>query len=275
VDGRKTDQVTQQVIYGLREGYHTIGVEKKNTVFPASRRVYVPAGSITAVTFMEGTEFTRTLNFTSQDYAGSSFTVNGRGPPLELPGASEADGTPAYIVILHDGRYISRNILPQLESGSTMTIRSEPSDSQLLTVVITSDPSGSDILFDGFPTGLRTPAALANVSPGLHRVTVQAPGYLPAEKEFSMIDAMNNPIDEKVFIRLEPYSHGSLNITSTPPGAKVYLSGRNTGEKTPIVITSLATGIYVVKLVGEEESHTYEVMITPGQEKAVHAAFGP
>ena len=31
VDGRKTDQVTPRVIYGLREGYHTVGVEKKNT----------------------------------------------------------------------------------------------------------------------------------------------------------------------------------------------------------------------------------------------------
>src|SRR5690606_21098549 len=175
--------------------------------------------------------------------------------------------------ILHDGSYISRNVLPQLESGDTMVIRSEPADSQSLTVVISSDPPGSDILFDGFSTGLRTPAAVTNVSPGLHRVTVQAPGYLPGEKELSMIDAMNNPIDEKVFIKLEPYSHGSLNLTSTPAGAKVYLSGRNTGEKTPVIIPSLATGIYTVKLVGEKESRTFEVVITPGQEKAVHAVF--
>lgn len=273
IDGRKTDQVTPRVVAGLREGYHTVGVEKKNVVFPAARRIYVARDSITMISFMEGAMFARMLNITSEDYAGSSFTVNGRGPPVEFPGEAEAEGTPAFIVILHDGSYISRNVLPQLESGDTMVIRSEPADSQALTVVISSDPPGSDILFDGFSTGLRTPAAVTNVSPGLHRVTVQAPGYLPGEKELSMIDAMNNPIDEKVFIRLEPYSHGSLNLTSSPAGAKVYLSGRNTGEKTPVIIPSLATGIYTVKLVGEEESRTFEVVITPGQEKAVHAEF--
>jgi len=76
-----------------------------------------------------------------------------------------------------------------------------------------------------------------------------------------------------VNIRLQEDPLGSLNITSTPPGAKVYLSGRNTGEKTPVVIPSLPIGIYTVKLVGEEESRTYEVVITPGDEKSVHAEF--
>jgi hypothetical protein len=154
-----------------------------------------------------------------------------------------------------------------------MVIRSEPADAQSLTIIISSDPPGSEIVFDGFPTGLRTPAAVPNVSPGLHRVTVQAPGYLPAEQELSMSDAMNNPIDGKVFIRLEEYPHGSLNLTSNPAGAKVYLSGRNTGEKTPVVIPSLPIGIYTVKLVAGEESRTYDVVITPGEEKAVHAEF--
>jgi hypothetical protein len=273
IDGRKTEQITPHVIYGLREGYHTVGVEKKNTMFPASRRAYVAAGAITPVTFTEGVVYARTLNITSEDFQGSPFTVNGRGPPLEIPGGADIAGTPAYLVIFHDGSYLYRNVLPNLESGDTMLIRSNQQDRELLSVVITSDPSGSEILFDGFPTGFLTPAVVGNVSPGLHRITVQAPGFLPAEKELSIIDAMNDPIDAKVFIHLEEYPHGSLNLTSSPPGAKIYLSGRNTGEKTPVIIPYLPIGMYNVKLVGGEESRTYEVVVTPGEEKSVHAVF--
>jgi len=273
IDGRKTELVTPKVVYGLREGYHTVSLDKKGAVFLGKKRVYVTAGAITEVPFTESGEFARTLNISSENYAGSSFTVNGRGPPIEMPSEAEIDDYPAFIAILHDGSYLSRNVFPQLETGQTMVVRSDPTDSQALNVVVSSEPSGSEILFDGFPTDLRTPAVVENVSPGVHRVTVQAPGYLPGEKDLMMFNTVTDPIDEKVFIRLEPYPHGSLNLTSSPTGAKVYLSGRNTGEKTPVVIPFLPIGIYNVKLVGEEESHGSEVVITSGNEEAVHAVF--
>ncbi len=58
-------------------------------------------------------------------------------------------------------------------------------------------------------------------------------------------------------IRIQEYNvYSSLDITSSPLGAKGYLSGHITGERTPIVIPSLATAINIVKLVGKEESHT-------------------
>lgn len=273
IDGRKTELVTPKVVYGLREGYHTVSLEKKGAVFLGKKRVYVTAGALTRVPFTESGEFARTLNISSEDYAGSSFTVNGRGPPIEMPSEVEIDDYPAFIAILRDGSYLSRNVLPQLESGQTMVVRPDPTDLQALNVVVSSEPSGSEILFDGFPTDLRTPAVVENISPGLHRVTVQAQGYLPGEEELMMFNTVTDPIDEKVFIRLEPYPYGSLNLTSSPEGAKVYLSGRNTGEKTPVVIPFLPIGIYSVKLVGEKESHGSEVVITPGNEQAVHAVF--
>ncbi len=55
---------------------------------------------------------------------------------------------------------------------------------------------------------------------------------------------------------LAPCSHGSLNPTSSPPGGKVRLSGRNAGEQPPSVIPSLPIGIYTAKLVGKEESRS-------------------
>ena len=41
---------------------------------------------------------------------------------------------------------------------------------------------------------------------------------------------------------------GSINIVSTPDGAKVYLDGVDTGSITPIVLTNIEAGIHTVKL---------------------------
>jgi len=43
-------------------------------------------------------------------------------------------------------------------------------------------------------------------------------------------------------------AYGSIDINSTPTGAKVYLDGVDTGSVTPYVITHVETGIHTVKL---------------------------
>jgi hypothetical protein len=273
IDGRESGHNTPYLVYGLREGYHTVEVEKTNTIFPAARRVYVAAGTITPVLFTEGVAYTRKLNIASNDFAGCSFTVNGRGTPQEIPCEADIDGSPAYLVIQNDGSYLSRNVPSGLESGDTLVIRSAPEDGEHLSVVVTSDPPGSEVFFDGFSTGQKTPAVVTDVSPGLHRVSVQAAGYIPGEKEVLVTDSVGDLVDERVFIWLEPYPHGSLNLTSDPDRARVYISGRYTGERTPVTIPYLPIGMYIVKLVGEEESRSYEVVVTPGEEKNIHAVF--
>ncbi len=41
---------------------------------------------------------------------------------------------------------------------------------------------------------------------------------------------------------------GIIEVNSTPTGAKVYLDGVNTGQVTPIILTNIEAGIYIVKL---------------------------
>lgn len=43
-------------------------------------------------------------------------------------------------------------------------------------------------------------------------------------------------------------TYGSINVNSTPPGAKVYLDGVDTGQATPIILTNVAAGDHTVKL---------------------------
>ena len=41
---------------------------------------------------------------------------------------------------------------------------------------------------------------------------------------------------------------GIIEVNSTPTGAKVYLDGVDTGQVTPIILTNIEAGIYIVKL---------------------------
>jgi hypothetical protein len=43
-------------------------------------------------------------------------------------------------------------------------------------------------------------------------------------------------------------AYGSIDINSTPVGAKVYLDGVDTGQVTPIILTNIEAGIHIVKL---------------------------
>ena len=43
-------------------------------------------------------------------------------------------------------------------------------------------------------------------------------------------------------------THGSIDIKSTPPGAKVYLDGVDTGQATPIILPNIEEGSHTIKL---------------------------
>jgi hypothetical protein len=45
-----------------------------------------------------------------------------------------------------------------------------------------------------------------------------------------------------------PVQYGTIDVNSTPPGAKVYLDGVDTGQATPIVLTSVGAGNHTIKL---------------------------
>jgi hypothetical protein len=45
-----------------------------------------------------------------------------------------------------------------------------------------------------------------------------------------------------------PVQYGTIDVNSTPIGAKVYLDGVNTGQATPIVLTNIGVGSHTIKL---------------------------
>jgi hypothetical protein len=142
-------------------------------------------------------------------------------------------------------------------------------------MLVTSVPAGAAISVDGFLTGYATPYVIADVSAGKHLVSVSKPGYIPAEREVTLTDNPGDACDATVKFTLEPYTWGSLAVSSTPEGARIYLFGRDTGEVTPHTFHYLNIGSYPVKVVGESGSKTIEdVVVSPYATTDCHADLG-
>ncbi|MCK9276805.1 MAG: PEGA domain-containing protein [Methanoculleus sp.] len=264
VDGQKANRKTPCVIYGLKEGLHTIKVQQGKTVFASEKeRVRVDRNSITRVMFTSGNaDLARSIRFESDEYKKKSFSVNGRYLGYAFPKTVDIRGIGgSYITVRDDGSYLTYRIPATVESNDTVT----PVFSDApCSVLVTSVPAGAAISVDGFLTGSATPYVIANVSAGKHLVSVSKPGYIPVEQEITLTDNPGDACDATVKVALKSYTWGSLAVSSTPSNATIYLFGRDTGEVTPHTFHYLNIGSYPVKVVGESGSKTIEdVLVSP------------
>ncbi|WP_128693136.1 PEGA domain-containing protein [Methanoculleus taiwanensis] len=273
VDNTRIDRNTPFVVYGLREGLHTIALEYESAssidaadtgVDYGTHRVWVYPDAVTPVR-IDGIQnrHLRTITVESSDLAGAAFTVNGAYPAYTLPATVDIDGGGAWITIRENTTYRSITLPDTISDGGRFAAM--PGAEETYAVTVVSNPPGALIFVDGYPTGLRTPAVARDLSSGRHTITLSLPGYLPAEGGITIPQGAPAGAAGTIRSSLTEYPCGSLSVNSTPPGAKIYLYGRYTGETTPHTFPGMRIGTYAVKVVGETESRTIEnVVVTPG-----------
>jgi len=255
IDGKRMTFTTPRVVLGIREGSHTVQVVKEGQPFNTpTKTVWVERDCITPVLIdAQDRAIVRKVSLVSDPYKGQGCTLNGRGPVFRLPRTIEVAGGNAFITVNDGDRYLSHRITVT-EAGETVGIA--PREYSLCGLLVESSPAGAEILIDGFRTGFCTPYLIRNVSDGPHVVTVTRPGYLPAEEGILLTDDRNADIDKHLTFRLEAYPYGSLNVTSEPAGAQIYLYNKNTGEVTPHTFRHMPIGTYEVKVVGNATFRT-------------------
>jgi hypothetical protein len=123
----------------------------------------------------------------------------------------------------------------------------------------------------GGQPGAKTPTILRNVSDGIHHIGIYMPGYLPAQEKYTFTDTTRD-LDYSLKFNLEPYQYGTLLVDSDPPGAKVYLYGKDAGMKTPAVMEYMAMGMYDIRVTAGNVTRSHEVMVLP--KRNVTASFG-
>ncbi|MDV2481734.1 PEGA domain-containing protein [Methanoculleus sp. Wushi-C6] len=272
VDNKRLVWQTPHVVYGLREGLHSVTVEKSD---PGSSRkdsdyqfetvqAWVYPDAIAPV-FLDGVTATirKTIRVDSEAYAGEQFTVNGLFPAGTIPGDATVEGMKPWITVLRDGKYLSFAVPSSIAANGTYFIK--PWSGETVSVGIGSDPAGAPVFVDGFPTGERTPCRVGGLSPGRHRILVSMPGYLPAEEVITIPEGSSGN-GGTITCTLREYTHGDLRIESTVPDAKIYLYGRYTGEKAPHTFPGMSIGTYEVRAVSENDSRTVEdMLVRPGE----------
>jgi len=100
-------------------------------------------------------------------------------------------------------------------------------------IAVESTPEGAQLEIDGRtdPTWI-TPYTLAGLPPGQHTVTISKSGFAPDTHSVDVISASKATL----VVHLTSL-HATMNVTSDPPGAAIYLDGKDTAKVTPSVIT--------------------------------------
>jgi serine/threonine protein kinase len=99
-------------------------------------------------------------------------------------------------------------------------------------VNITSTPAGAQVQIDGRNNSAWvTPYNLAGLLPGQHSVTISKPGYAPETRNIEVASGSKSFLSVQL-AQVSP----TAAVTSDPPGAAVWMDGRNTGRVTPAQI---------------------------------------
>ncbi len=270
VDNKKLVSQTPQVVYGLREGLHSIRVEatgdsdSDETGYRFETvQAWVYPDAISPVS-LDGVTVTsrKTIRVESEAYQGERFTANGLYPAGTIPGDAVIEGMKSWVTVSRNGTFLSFTVPGGIGAGETYRI--EPRSTETVTISIRSSPPGALVFIDGFPTGKHTPCRVEGLSTGQHRIQVSMPGYLPAEEVITIPEGSRT--GGAITCTLEEYVHGDLLVESAVPDAKIYLYGRYTGEKTPYTFNGMSIGTYEVRAVSDDDSKTVEdVLVKPGE----------
>ncbi|TAJ43451.1 PEGA domain-containing protein [Methanofollis fontis] len=239
---------TPQVISGLSVGSHSVQVSLDGyTTFTQSAGV--SAGGVTNVYAVLSHEPSQGSIYVTSSPSGAYVYLDGSyqgTTPKTITGVDQ--GT--HVVEIEKAGYQewsgSVRVYPsqQAHVSVSLTPDSQPTSG---TIAVYSDPVGAYIYLDGTYQGRTYPEGFVviGVSPGSHEVKLTLSGYQDSITSVNV----NSGQQSTVSSTLTPVGAdtGSMEITSEPAGATVYLNNANKGV-TPLTLSSLQVGSYTVTL---------------------------
>ncbi len=126
---------------------------------------------------------------------------------------------------------------PPVTTPTTPTNPEEENPVELGSIQADSTPPGAKVFVNGNDTGLVTPTTIAKLNVGEeYQVKLQKENY----RDVSKTVAVTSP-EEAVKIQetLSPLPKGSIDIDSSPRGAKIAVNGNDTGLVTPMRVENL------------------------------------
>ncbi|MDO9695727.1 MAG: PEGA domain-containing protein [Candidatus Latescibacteria bacterium] len=266
VDGVATgDSTPASLLLGV--GPHRIAVDLPGfLVTPASREVVVTAGTVAVANFALAAVSYLTV---TSNPAGAAILLDGAGTGYVTPRTFEVVAGHHQVELLLAG-YVDPVAVHAVtvQSGATAVIEA----TLLVTgaLAVASTPDGASILLDGLNTGRLTPW-IFNLPEGDYVVSVSRANYLVQPDAITATVAAGDTATAD-FELIAVSNTGTLDVTSMPAGAEVWLDGAATGSFTPCTFRLLAASVEVsVALDGFHAPSPLIRDVTPGG--AVDAHF--
>jgi len=153
---------------------------------------------------------------------------------------------------------------------------------------VRSTPPGARVFVDGKDRG-QTPAAIADLGRGEHRIRVVRDGYTAAERRVVLsssqpLQALSVPLSKEPRVRTNEAASspaapkavaetGTLVIQSRPDGATVLVDGRQVGT-TPMSLGDVRAGNHAVRLERDGyQTWTSAVTVAGGEQNRVTASL--
>ena len=132
--------------------------------------------------------------------------------------------------------------------GSTVEVYAvlTPSTPGAGSLYINSTPVNADVILDGQPQNIKTPATITNLTAGSHEVKLTRTGYEDFTTTVTITAGTTTYLSATMTVLP---GIGTLEISSTPAGARVFIDGADVQKVTPATITNLSSGDHTYKLV--------------------------
>ncbi|HUR32323.1 MAG TPA: PEGA domain-containing protein [Vicinamibacterales bacterium] len=157
-------------------------------------------------------------------------------------------------------------VLVALAAGALVLGRRETAP-RVGTATFDSAPPGAQVFVDGKPAGT-TPLRL-ELNPGAHAVEFKL-------KEATRTQTIEIARGRELAVQVEwnPRRVGGLQVSTTPPGAKVLIDGRERGQ-TPLTLTDVAVGSHTVVIESSEGSVRRRVAVADGKTEILTESIYP
>lgn len=183
---------------------------------------------------------------------------NPEGATIVIDGVQFDQRTPSFIPQLAIGTHTVQLRLKGFDDWSQAVVvtpsramgvqaQLNPSRDSRGTLYVKSQPPRAAIFLDGSPTGKVTPADLADVPPGSHRVELLLDGFRPWRGTAVVREGHTENL--LVSLRHLPAQEvGVARIETDPPGASVKFNGVVLRQRTPLHVGGLAPGVYPLEV---------------------------
>ncbi|MBU4484619.1 PEGA domain-containing protein, partial [bacterium] len=213
-----------------------------------------------------------TINITTEP-DGAAITIDSQKTNLSTPAIVEnLDISKTHTLLLEKEGYVTLEKKIEIKSTEPMDL-SYKLEEKTGSLHVSSEPGGAAIFLNGQATGKATPEILDKLLLNAdHKITLALNDY----DDFEQVINLSTDKPQKLSAVLKKAAAmGSITVHSEPSDAEIFLNGKETGLKTPVVIGDLRINRkYTIRLVKDNYLEwTKTITLDTTEQKAVAATL--